>query len=64
MTVPRGGFRSEERPSGKARDGLRVEVGYSDLSTPGDFRALGQSMAFFVGRVAKQNAVTWVSLKS
>ena len=63
-SVPKRGFCSEERQAGKSQDGLREEVGYSDLSTPGDFRALGQSMAFFVGRVAKQNAVTWVSFKS
>ena len=63
-SVPKRGFCSEERQAGKSQDGLRVEVGYSDLSTPRDFHRLGQNMALFLGRAAKQNAVTWVCFKS
>ena len=62
-SVPKGGFCSEERQAIKAHDGAKVKVGYSDLSTHGDFRTLGESMALFIGRAAKQNSVTWVSFK-
>jgi len=62
-SVPQRGFCSEERQPGKAQDGLRVEVGYSDLSTPRDFHRLGQNMAFFIGKAARQNAVTWISFR-
>lgn len=62
-SVPQRGFCSEERPAGKSQGGLRVEVGYSDLSTPHDFHRLGQNMAFFIGKAARQNAVTWISFR-
>lgn len=62
-SVPKGGFCSEETQRGKAQDGLRVELGYSDISTPRDFHRLGQNMAFFIGKAARQNAVTWISFR-
>ena len=62
-SVPVGGFCREERPSRASQGRPTVKVGYSDLSTIQDLRTVGQNMAFYLGRAAKQNAVTWISIQ-